>query len=219
MTADRFNDPIYFLNWPNVTKQPILEENGDEKSIAIAGFNWATASYPEKHGIICETKALSQMGLHQCEFNFFHNDVIFGTFSYNEENKKSSSEQNGLSKSDIDCVEVWKCSPFFPVPYFKITRFEVPADDLSFIRIQSNDPDGKSRTNYYFGYEEYKNGTLEIGKWYQLTTAFSYLQFKSKSGKASFKLEFECRRIEYFNNQLGGFSNLIDIAYIICQSL
>ena len=195
VTADRFNDPIYFSNWPNATHEPILKENGELKSIAVAGFTWATASYPEQHGVVCETKALSQMGLHRCEFNFFRNDVIFGTFSYDSKNQ-----------SDINCVELWKCSPFFPVPYFRITRFEVQ-DDSSFIRIQCNDPDRNSRKDYYFGEEQSKNGDLEIDKWYQLATAYAYLQFKSESGKASFQLEFECRRIEYLNNQLGRLSN------------
>ena len=94
VTADRFNDPIYFSNWPNATQQPILEENGELTSVAVAGFKWATGSYPEQHGVICETKALSQMGLHQCEFNIFKNDVIFGTFSYNPGNKNQRRVSN-----------------------------------------------------------------------------------------------------------------------------
>ena len=98
VTADRFNDPIYFSNWPDAAQQPILEENGDLTSIAVAGFNWATASYPEQHGVICETKALSQMGSHECEFNFFHSDVIFGTFSYNPGNKNQRRVSNVFSE-------------------------------------------------------------------------------------------------------------------------
>ena len=104
--------------------------------------------------------------------------------------------------SDINCVELWKCSPFFPVPYFKITKFK-NVDNSTFIRIQCNDPDRNSRKDYYFGEEQYENGDLEIGKWYQLATAYAYLQFKSESGQASFQLEFECRRIEYLSNHLG----------------